>query len=128
MKILLDTHIFLWYITKDGRLPSEALNSIRQPKNEVYLSVVSLWEIIVKHRLDKLSLPKPPATYIPIQRARHQIMNLDLDEASVVQLAKLPSLHRDPFDRMLMCQAIQHNMTLASTDEQFQEYPVKLLP
>ena len=71
MKLLLDTQIFLWYITKDRRLPAAMLHSIRHTENEVYLSVVSIWEVIVKHQIGKLLLPQPPDVYLPEQRQRH---------------------------------------------------------
>jgi PIN domain nuclease of toxin-antitoxin system len=103
MKLLLDTHIFLWFISGDQRLSDPLRNSIRNPDNEVYLSVVSLWETIVKYQLGKLPLPESPETYLPKQRDRHQIVSLNLDEGSVAQLTKLPLLHRDSFDRMLIC-------------------------
>ena len=83
MKLLLDTHIFLWFISGDARLPGDWRDSIRDLGHEVYVSVVSLWEAIVKHRLGKLPLPYPPETYLPIQRIRHQMLSLPLDEASV---------------------------------------------
>ena len=102
MKLLLDTHIFLWYITGDSRLPAVVLPLIRDPANEVYLSVVSIWEAIVKYQLGKLLLPQSPDAYIPQQRQRHKIESLPLDEGSVTNLAKLPALHKDPFDRMLL--------------------------
>jgi PIN domain nuclease of toxin-antitoxin system len=127
MKFLLDTHVFLWYISGDGRLPHIMRDHIRNPSNEVYLSVVSLWETIVKHQLGKLSLPESPESYLPTQRERHQIANLSLDEASVSQLAKLPLLHRDPFDRMLVCQAIRHGLTIATVDHAIQAYAVPVL-
>ena len=126
MNLLLDTHIFLWFISGDNRLPQDIKQGIRNPDNEVYLSVVSLWEVIVKHQLGKLPLPEPPERYLPIQRERHQIAGLPLDEASVSQLAKLPLLHRDPFDRMLICQAIQHNLTIVTVDGLIQAYSVSL--
>jgi len=91
------------------------------------LSVVSIWEAIVKYKLGKLPLPEPPEIYFPKQRDRHQILNLDLDQSSVIQLAKLPSLHRDPFDRMLICQALQNNMAIATVDEAVRAYPVSLI-
>lgn len=117
MKLLLDTNIFLWFISGDRRLPEFMRESIRGLENEVYLSVVSLWEaIIIKHQLGKLSLPQPPASYLPTQRERHLISSLPLNEASVFYLANLPSIHRDPFDRMLICQAIEHNLTMATVD------------
>ncbi len=124
MKLLLDTHVFLWYITADAQLPIVFRNEIRNPQNQVYLSVVSLWETIVKHQLGKLPLPQSPETFLPMQRERHQIANLALDESSILQLSSLPSLHRDPFDRMLICQALAHKLTLVTVDETIRSYPV----
>src|SRR5215469_15041590 len=116
MRLLLDTHVFLWYITADGRLPDAARDAIRDRANEPYLSVISLWEAIIKYQLGKLPLPHPPETYLPEQRQKHSITSLDVDEASVKHLATLPSLHNDPFDRILACQAIQHNLTMVTVD------------
>ena len=99
MKILLDTQIFLWFISADIRLSTDVRDAIRDPDNEVYLSAVSVWEAIVKYQLGKLPLPEPPEIYLPKQRDIHQIVSLALDESSVAQLANLPPLHRDPFDR-----------------------------
>jgi PIN domain nuclease of toxin-antitoxin system len=124
MRLLLDTHIFLWYISGDSRLPEAARDAVRDPANEVYLSVVSLWETIIKHQLGKLSLPEPPETYLPRQRERHGILPLVVDEESVAQLAKLPPLHRDPFDRLLVCQALHHGLILVTVDASVQAYPV----
>jgi PIN domain nuclease of toxin-antitoxin system len=127
MKLLLDTHIFLWYINGDSRLPTVMKDSIRDPKNEAYLSVVSVWEAIIKHQLGKLPLPQPPDKYLPEQRRRHLIVSLGVDEESVTRLAGLPSLHRDPFDRLLVCQAIQHGLTVATVDPVVQSYPISVL-
>ncbi|MGK7956442.1 MAG: type II toxin-antitoxin system VapC family toxin [Crocosphaera sp.] len=127
MKILLDTHIFLWFISGDNRLSIDICNSIRDSGNEVYLSVVSIWECIVKYQLGKLPLPESPEIYLPKQRNRHQILNLNLDENSVTQLAKLPLLHRDPFDRMLICQALQNNLTIVTVDKAIRNYQVRIL-
>lgn len=124
MKLLLDTHVFLWFISGDARLPVDMRDAIRDPGNDVYLSVVSLWEIVTKHKLGKLPLPYPPETYIPFQRARHLIADLPLDESSVVQLAKLSPIHRDPFDRMLICQALEYGMAIVTVDVTIQSYPV----
>jgi prevent-host-death family protein len=99
----------------------------RDPEHDVYVSVVSLWEAIVKHQLGKLSLPQPPEHYVPAQRVRHQLASLCLDEASVRHLASLPPIHRDPFDRMLICQAIEHGMTIITVDGLFDSYPVPVL-
>lgn len=127
MKLLLDTHIFLWFISGDKRLSEDMLYNIRNPDNEVYLSVVSLWEAIVKYQLGKLPLPQPPNVYLPIQRQKHQIASLSLNEASVSQLANLAKIHRDPFDRMLICQAMEHGLTIVTVDDAICAYPVSVL-
>lgn len=127
MRLLLDTHIFLWFISGDARLPDGWRESIRNPENDVYLSVASLWEAIIKHQLGRLPLPEPPESYLPTQRVRHQIASLSLDEASVSQLTKLPPLHRDPFDRILICQAIEHGLTIVTVDDVLCTYPVLVL-
>jgi PIN domain nuclease of toxin-antitoxin system len=85
MELLLDTHIFLWYISGDKKLADSAKNMISNPANEVYLSVVSSWETIIKYRVGKLSLPQAPEKYLPEQRERHRISSMSLDEASVKQ-------------------------------------------
>jgi len=127
MRILLDTHIFLWFISGDTQLSTNVRDAIRDPDNEVYLSAVSVWEAIVKYQLGKLPLPEHPETYLPKQRDLHQIASLALDESSVVQLTKLPPLHRDPFDRMLICQALQNGLTIATVDSAVRAYPVSVM-
>lgn len=127
MKILLDTHIFLWFISGDAQLSTDVRDAIRDPDNQVYLSAVSLWEAIVKYQLGKLPLPEHPETYLPKQRDLHQVVSLFLDESSVAQLAKLPPLHRDPFDRMLICQALQNGMTIATVDGAIRAYSVSVM-
>jgi PIN domain nuclease of toxin-antitoxin system len=126
MRILLDTCEFLWLVTADARLSPQLVPAVRDPQNEVFLSVVSFWEICLKHSLGKLPLPKPPSQFVPLQRERHQIEPLALDEAAVTQLSGLPMLHRDPFDRMLICQAKAHGLTFASADKLIRQYPVTL--
>jgi PIN domain nuclease of toxin-antitoxin system len=128
MRILLDTHIFLWFISGDAQLSTNVRDAIRDPDNEVYLSAVSVWEAIVKYQLGKLPLPEHPETYLPKQRDLHQIIaSLALDERSVIQLAKLSPLHRDPFDRMLICQALQNGLTIATVDSAVRAYPVSVI-
>ncbi len=127
MKLLLDTHIFLWYIAADLRLPLLFRDAIREPENEVFLSVASLWETIIKYNLGKLPLPQSPEIYIPTQRRKHQIKSLSLHENAVKELAKLPVLHRDPFDRILICQALANDLTIVTVDLQIQNYNVPYL-
>lgn len=124
MRLLLDTHIFLWFISGDRRLPTTIREAIRNTDNDVYLSVISIWEAIVKHQLGKLPLPQPPADYLLLQREEHQIDCLNLDEVSVSRLTDLPRLHRDPFDRMLICQSLAHDLTLVTVDEAILAYQI----
>jgi len=124
VKLLLDTSIFLWFISGDSRLKDSIRDVIRESKNEVFLSPVSIGECIVKNQLGKLPLPKPPGEYLPEQCKLHHFSSLPLDEKSVVQLSNLPSIHRDHFDRMLICQAIEHQLILVTSDEIIRSYPV----
>ena len=97
--------------------------AIIDPENDVFLSVVSLWEIIIKHALGHLPLPQPPEIYVPTQREFFSIESLSVDEGSVFQVAKLPLLHRDPFDRLLIGQAIEHDLKLITVDAAIRTYP-----
>jgi PIN domain nuclease of toxin-antitoxin system len=128
MRLLLDTHVFLWYISADPTLPAAYRDAVRDPAHTVYLSVASVWEAVIKHALGKLPLPAPPAEYLPRQRDAHQISTLPVEEGALPHLATLPPLHRDPFDRILIAQALQHGLTLLTVDDAVRAYPVPLLP
>lgn len=127
MKLLLDTCTFLWIVTGSDALSSAATEVFREPLNEVYFSAVSGWEICVKHQLGKIALPASPDTFIPKERKRHLISSLELSEQDVLHLNKLPALHKDPFDRMLICQAIEHSMTILTPDPHISRYPIRTL-
>ena len=127
MKLLLDTCTFLWIITEDAELSTTARALFIDPANDVYLSAVSVWEVSVKFTLGKLALPQPPERFIPDQRERHAIAPLALEERAALYLHRLPSLHKDPFDRMLICQAIQHELTLLTPDPLITQYAVRTL-
>jgi PIN domain nuclease of toxin-antitoxin system len=127
VQLLLDTCTFLWIISDSAELSEVARAEIRSPENAVFLSSVSAWEIAVKSKLGKLPLPEAAAQFVPTQRALHRIEPLALDERAVLTLAKLPELHKDPFDRMLICQAIASGMTLVTPDPLVSQYPVSLL-
>lgn len=122
MKILLDTHIFLWFISADKSLPMNWKEAIQDSNNDIYLSVVSVWETIIKYKLGKLPLPESPGIYLPKQRKKHEIAILNVDEASVIQLSSLPPIHNDPFDRLLICQALQFNLIIMTVDDKIQKY------
>jgi PIN domain nuclease of toxin-antitoxin system len=125
VKLLLDTHSFLWFISGDERLPAATRDLIRAPEQDVRLSVASVWEIVVKHQIGRLPLPADAWSYVTAQRDRHGIDPLPLEEASLAHLPKLPALHRDPFDRILICQAIEHDLLLVTDDELMRQYPMK---
>lgn len=127
MRVLLDTCTFLWMITDDTRLSQQAKTLFVDPENDVYLSVASTWEIAIKYSLNKLSLPKPPQEYIPAKRQEHGIDSLPLDEEATLYLTKLPDLHRDPFDRILICQAIVAGLIILTPDELITQYPLRSL-
>jgi PIN domain nuclease of toxin-antitoxin system len=93
----------------------------------VYLSAISAWEIAIKNALGKLPLPRPAATFVPQERERHRVEALPLTEEAVLVVARLPDLHRDPFDRMLVCQAIMGGLTLLTPDPLISQYPVPTL-
>lgn len=127
MKLLLDTHIFLWFISDGARLPILFRDAIREPNNTIFLSVASLWEIIIKYNLGKLPLPQSPEIYIPKQRRNHQIKSLAISELSLKYLVSLPNLHRDPFDRILISQTLNGNLTLVTVDPEIMNYNVPFL-
>lgn len=124
MRLLLDTCTFLWIVSDSSRLSGHARKSFADPGNEVYLSAVSAWEVAVKHSLGRLPLPVPPEDFVSLQRKEHGIEPLVLDEDSALHVAKLPELHHDPFDRMLVAQALVHGLTLLTPDDAIRQYPV----
>ena len=129
MKLLLDTHIFLWLIDDDQRLSEQYRQAIQNPNNQKFLSVVSIWECVIKHQIGKLDFPSSPETYLPKERRKHLIKTLTVDENSIVQLVKLPLLHKDPFDRLIMAQALQHDLIIMTEDKLILAYPdIRLLP
>lgn len=99
IRLLLDTCTFLWVVGGAAELSRAARKAFSDPGNEVYLSAASAGEIAVKHRLGRLPLPSPPDAFVPAQRAAHGIEPLAVGEEAALQVAKLPDLHRDPFDR-----------------------------
>jgi PIN domain nuclease of toxin-antitoxin system len=127
MKLLLDTHIFLWYINGNSRLPVLFRDEIQTSNNSVFLSAASLWEIIIKYKIGKLPLPQSPEIYIPHERQKHQIKSLPINESSLKQLISLPNLHRDPFDRILISQTLSNNLTIVTVDREILNYNVPFL-
>ncbi len=125
MNILLDTCTFLWIVSGSPELSDTARRLYADPGNEVFLSVASAWEIIIKNKLGKLPLPESPHDFVKKWRTRHDIDTLPLDEDSVLQLSRLPDYHKDPFDRILVCQAIAGGHVILTPDPRITRYPVR---
>jgi len=125
VRLLLDTCTFLWIASGAPELSPRARELFVDPDNEAYLSVVSAWEIALKHASGRLPLPGSPERFVTAERRRHGIESLALDEESALHLTRLPALHRDPFDRMLVCQAIVHGLVMLGPDPLVTQYPIR---
>jgi len=125
MKLLLDTVTFLRVTGGQGEVSARAKDLLLHPDNDSYLSTVSAWEIAIKYSLGKLVLAQRPDQFVPEHREKLSAEELPLDEESALHLSRLPRLHRDPFDRMLICQAIVHGMVLLTPDPVISKYPVR---
>ncbi len=127
MKLLLDTHSFLWFIGGNSRLSSRARTLIEDVSNDAFLSVASLWEMAIKISLDKLSLAQPFDILIPQQLGLNRIDLLGITVKHAAVVATLPFYHRDPFDRLLIAQAQMEQMPIVSSDAAFDAYAVTRL-
>jgi len=127
VKLLLDTCTFLWIADGSPRLSAIAKEHFQDVSNEVYLSAVSAWEIAVKSSIGSLRLSERSDRFVPKCRDAHGIEPLSLNEEAVLHLGRLPRLHRDPFDRMLICQAIAEGMIIITPDELIRQYPVRTI-
>jgi PIN domain nuclease of toxin-antitoxin system len=126
-KLLLDACTFLWVLSGEPALPPRVAALIGDPSNDVFLSVASAWEIGQKYARGKLKLPESPDRCIPAERDARGIASLALDEESVLHAARLPFLHRDPFDRLIVGQAIIHGMTILTPDPLVSQYPARVI-
>ena len=124
MRLLLDTCTFLWIASDDAAL-SDTARHLFLSGEEVWLSAASCQEIVVKHHIGKLPLPEPPARYIPRVREAHGIGALPIDETDALHLSTLPAVHKDPFDRLLVSQAICHGLTILTPDPLIHAYPAR---
>jgi PIN domain nuclease of toxin-antitoxin system len=116
MNLLLDTHAFLWFCQDDPALSADAKKLIEDPSNRKLVSVASCWEIAIKAGLGKLKLGEPSATYIPAALARTGFELLPISVAHATGVELLPLHHRDPFDRLLVSQAMTESFPIVSGD------------
>lgn len=126
MRILLDTHCWLWMLTEPDRFSPGSRRLIEDPDNELLLSAASSWEIAIKYELGKLPLPEPPATYVPARMQASGTTSLAVEHSHALHVARLPGHHRDPFDRLLVSQAILEKLVLLTADPQLDPYDVRL--
>ena len=125
MRLLLDTHAFLWFVMGDARLSDIARNAIEDVANDKFVSAGSLWEIAIKNSLGRLILDAPYETLIPGQLHVNGFVLLPIEVAHAARLVKLPFHHRDPFDRLLIAQAAVEAMPIVGLDRAFDLYGVK---
>ena len=129
MKLLLDTHTFLWLVEGSTNLSGPAAAAVIDPANEVFLSVASVWELAIKTGSPKkdLILSDPLDVFVGKWTDKYQLKELPILNRHALQVRALPDHHRDPFDRILIAQAINEGMTLVSADSQFAAYPVPVI-
>jgi len=125
MKVLLDTQAFLWLIGDTPELSKQARKIFLDPHNKLYLSLASIWEIAIKNSLGKLKLRHPIERFIPEQLQENGILQLDINFRHVARVATLPFHHRDPFDRLIISQAMEESLPILSTDSAFDDYDLK---
>lgn len=124
MKVLLDTHAFLWLMVDDPQLSITARTTFADVKNEIYLSLASAWEMAIKANLQKLKLPLPVKDYILTRTQAHQIKLFDISLEHIALVESLPLHHRDPFDRLIISQSMFANLHILSDDHFFDSYPI----
>ena len=127
MNLLLDTHIFIWMGSEPAKLPIPIANILRNPEHALFLSIASMWEMQIKVGLGKLHLPANVETFVTTFCQLNTIASLPIAQAHIWTLATLPQYHRDPFDRLLIAQAIAEDYTLVTADPLFTSYPAKLM-
>lgn len=127
MRVLLDTHAFLWWITDDPRLSERARKIIGDGKNRLYLSAASGWEVAIKAALGRLKLPDAPERFIPEQLALNAIETLPVRMSHALHIYSLPRHQRDPFDRLLVAQAQLEKLPILTADTQIARYPVEVI-
>jgi PIN domain nuclease of toxin-antitoxin system len=126
MKALLDTHTFLWAISGDERLSQRARQIFIGP-SDLWFSVASIWEILIKVRIGKMPLPSPAGPYIVKKLVENRIETLPVSRDHVLRVENLPTHHNDPFDRMLVAQSLEEKLPLATADRIFKRYPVEVI-
>jgi len=127
VRVLLDTHAFLWWVLEDPRLSPRALSVIAAPEYDVLVSAVSAWEIAIKSADARLDLPEPSGRYVPDRIAANGFRELVVTVEHAVRVAGLPLIHRDPFDRLLIAQAQVEGIPILTSDPAIARYDVDVI-
>ena len=125
MRLLLDTCTLIWLISGERSLPPRVRSALEE--RDAFVSSATSWEIAIKYAKGTLRLPNPPEHLVPSARERYGLGSLPIDEESALHVAKLPALHADPFDRMLVSQAIVHGLTIVTPDPLVTQYPARTI-
>jgi len=126
-RFLIDTHCWLWWHINPEKLSARVSRLIEDGSSDISFSVVSAWEIVIKHNLQKLELPFPPREYIPKKLEISYMDVLPVQLSHALQVQKLPDYHKDPFDRLLIAQAVSEKFVLITDDKQIERYEVDLI-
>lgn len=126
-RVLLDTHSFLWFVTEDRKLSAVAQRVIAEGGNEPILSAACVWEIGIKVSIGRLPIPEPLDSFIPEQLRINRISLLPIELRHIFEMTRLPLHHRDPFDRLLIAQALVEGLPVVSADPAFDNYPIQRL-
>lgn len=127
MKVLLDTHIFLWAMGVNKNLPKQTIELLGNKATEKYLSAVSSWEIVIKYAKGSLVLPEPPVAFVQSSILAAGINQLPITVNDTLLVGELPFHHKDPFDRLLITQAKAHNLHILTDDGIFDKYEVDII-
>jgi len=127
VKLLLDTHIFLWAISDDRRLTDPQVSAFRNPENELWFSMASVWEVFLKVSIGKLQLDGEPQTFLKEQLSVNRVSLLPLRFEHAAQVMRLPWHHRDPFDRLLIAQAQWEKCPILTSDGNFRNYDLEVI-
>jgi PIN domain nuclease of toxin-antitoxin system len=127
VRILLDTHVFLWWNEASPELSKRAYALLSDPRNTLLLSVVSAWELVLKMQTGKLKLPEPASVYVPTRIAHYGIESLEVTLQHVLRCDSLPLHHRDPFDRLLIAQTLVEEVPILTADPLIRKYSAEVL-
>ena len=127
MKLLLDTQVFLWWFSDPEKISKSTLNTLESPDNELFFSAASAFEIAIKVRLRKLKLPETPSVYIQRRLSIGRINPLPIMIDHAIKVSELKNIHEDPFDRLLISQAVCEGMHLVTSDKMILKYPIKTI-